>query len=858
MGVVYKAHDTHLDRPIAIKVLPPARLTNAAAKARFVQEARAASALNHPNIVVVHDVAESDGTDFIVMEFAAGDTLDRLIPSRGMPLPRALRIAVQIADALACAHSAGIVHRDLKPSNVIVDRHGLVKVLDFGLAKLRQPGSREEASTVLAGLETGSGTIVGTDSYMSPEQAEGKAVDARSDIFSFGALLYELLSGRRPFRGDSKLAVLAAVIGGQPEPLESVPAELARVVSRCLRKDPDRRFQHMDDVKLALDDLREESDSASIAAPVERPKRHQGVMWIASGVLLLAAASGVWMYSRQPPAASGPPPAVLPLTAYAGSESFPCFSPDGSQVAFVWTGERGDSPDLYVKSITADRPLRLTSDTHTEVSPAWSPDGRYIAFLRQIDSAKVACYLIPPTGGAERKVAEVNGNASSVFRGLAWLPSSRRLLVGVLASASWHFAGLQGLRVISIDSDTQESWTLPEGARGQDVSPSVSPDGRRIAFARVRDFDQSELFVMDVPAPGAKPPLPRRLAVREPGPAEPLWTRDSRELVFTAGFSGQPSFWRAPLDAPGAAEPVHAAGTNVVQPALSAGANRLVYVTSFLARPDIWRLRLRGPGVADGRAELLLASTQMDQNPSWSPDGSRIVFESSRSGSAEIWVAGSDGAAPLQITSLGTRPNSPVWSPDARQIAFRCTAEGVHKVCAAGAAGGAVRQLTRGPAQDRPESWSPDGRWIYFTSTRGGRPQTWRVASGGGEPEFVSEGGPGYLSADRKSRFRVDPATYWLTAEPVTGGQPQNLVGPLHMMGTWAPSASGVYYIPRSPGPRYALMFHDFRTRRTFQVLELTAAPGWGMAVSPDERNLLFTMTGPGSGSDLMLVENFR
>ncbi len=249
MGVVYKARDTRLDRFVALKVLPPEKVSDPDRKRRFIQEAKAASALNHPSIITIYGIDHAEDVDYIAMEYVAGKTLDDLIPRKGMRLSLALKYALQIADALARAHGAGIIHRDLKPSNVMVDEHGLVKVLDFGLAKLTEV-SGPEAETVLA--RTAEGTILGTAAYMSPEQAEGKSVDARSDIFSFGAVFYELLSGRQPFTRDSIVGTLAAIIRDEPAPLE-VPAELVAIVARCLRKAPAMRYQTMTEVHAALE-----------------------------------------------------------------------------------------------------------------------------------------------------------------------------------------------------------------------------------------------------------------------------------------------------------------------------------------------------------------------------------------------------------------------------------------------------------------------------------------------------------------------------------------------------------------------------------------------------------------------------
>ncbi len=277
MGVVYKARDTRLDRFVAIKVLPAEKVADPERKQRFVQEAKAASSLNHPNIITIYDIGQAEGVDFISMECVDGKTLDRLIPRRGMRLNEALKYAVQIADALARAHSAGIVHRDLKPGNIMVNEHGLVKVLDFGLAKLTEstPAGDNESTRTLRPT-TEEGKIVGTVSYMSPEQAEGKKVDARSDIFSFGAVLYEMVTGGQAFHGDTKASTLAAILKDTPRPasqlVDGLPKEVERLISRCLRKEVNQRSQHMDDVKLALQELKEESDSGVLgAAAVAKP-----------------------------------------------------------------------------------------------------------------------------------------------------------------------------------------------------------------------------------------------------------------------------------------------------------------------------------------------------------------------------------------------------------------------------------------------------------------------------------------------------------------------------------------------------------------------------------------------------------
>ncbi len=318
-----------------------------------MREARAASALNHPNIVTIYDVGFENGIDYLAMEYVAGKTLDQIIPASGMRLNELLRCAAQVADALAKAHHAGIVHRDLKPSNVMVSSDGVAKVLDFGLAKIATPAPAEGDTQTMKAL-TGAGAILGTTFYMSPEQAEAKPVDSRSDIFSFGIVLYEMATGKRPFTGGSQIAVLSSILREDPQaPVEvrgEIPAELSRTISRCLRKDPARRFQHMADLKVSLEELKEESESGkhpaarSIAKDGSESGASQGshrLAWIFGAVAVVAVAVAgiaIWLKGSgaplEPVVISNP----IPLTSSAGNVSDPSLSPDGNQVAYrlVW------------------------------------------------------------------------------------------------------------------------------------------------------------------------------------------------------------------------------------------------------------------------------------------------------------------------------------------------------------------------------------------------------------------------------------------------------------------------------------------------------------------------------------------
>jgi eukaryotic-like serine/threonine-protein kinase len=343
MGVVYRAVDERLNRPAAIKILASDATTGFEGKMRFDREARAASALNHPNIVTVYDIDSVDGMDFIVMEYIEGQTLDAAIGNRPLPVRQALAYATQIADALACAHAAGIVHRDLKPANVIVGTGGTIKILNFGVAKLAEPegGADHDTAPTMAAARTEVGTIVGTSGYMSPEQIQGQTVDHRSDVFAFGAVLYEILTGRKAFPGENRVSVLSAVLEREPEPLAAssagVPQEFQRIVSRCLKKDANLRFQHTLDLKLALIDVGVElaREPAGAAAP-DAIRRRTVPAWaliVAAGCVGVALGAAPWWL--RPASAPEPFSTLSRVTSDAGLSGDPALSFDGKTVAYA-------------------------------------------------------------------------------------------------------------------------------------------------------------------------------------------------------------------------------------------------------------------------------------------------------------------------------------------------------------------------------------------------------------------------------------------------------------------------------------------------------------------------------------------
>jgi Tol biopolymer transport system component/predicted Ser/Thr protein kinase len=893
MGVVYKAEDARLHRSVALKFLPDEVARDPQALARFQREAQAASALNHPNICTIHEIDYADGITFIAMEFVAGKTLDRLIPRHGLRLNEALKYLVQIADALAAAHKAGIVHRDLKPSNVMMTEQGLVKVLDFGVAKLTESTEPDEdEATRTLKPTTEEGVIVGTVSYMSPEQAEGRKVDARSDIFSFGALLYEMVTGRRAFQGDSQLSTLTAILREEPKPagqvVEGLPRELERIIGRCLRKSPERRFQAVPDLKVALEELKDESDSGTLgAATAPQRRQRRRLAWTAALLTVVGVFGALW-FVRSTVKAPEPTLTAVPLTTYPGFQQEPGFSPDGNQVAFSWDGEKRDNLDIYVKLIdTSGSPLRLTTNPAADYCPSWSPDGRFIAFLRKVSQEKSAVLLIPALGGPERKLAEIfnaDFNASAERRleiqpgglaagqNLTWSPDGNSLVISDRDSRREPFA----LYLLSIETGEKRKLTSPPAQLVGDTSPAFSPDGRTLAFSRRIDYGLGDLYLLAF-SDGLRPTGDaKRITFENRGATSPAWTADGHEIVFSApgglwriaasGFTGR------------TVKPQRLAsfGENVIKPVISRRGQRLAYSHLFF-NSNIWRLAapaLDGsPSVRDAKSlkpvnsvAPFISSTRDDSAPQFAPDSKRIAFISARSGNDEIWVCDSDGSNSVQLTSFrGPAVTTPRWSPDGARVAFDSNAAGEYDIWVVGANGGKPQRMTTDPSNDGNPSWSRDGRWIYFDSARTGKQQVWKIPANGGEAIPVTrDGGFAPLEApDGKFLYYVTSLTETnLWKIPVQGGQATKVLEGLSNYLNLAIVDSGVYFVPsRNTAAGSSLQFLSFATNKVRPVANfekpLDLNSQGGLAASPDGRWILYTQVDQ-AGSELMLVENFR
>ena len=562
MGRVYKARDSRLERLVAIKLLPESRLADADRRARFVQEAKAASALNHPNIVTIHEISEYEGQTFIVMELVEGKPLTELIPRKGMRLTEALRVAVQVADALAAAHAAGIVHRDLKPANVMVDGHGRAKVLDFGLAKLSAApapaATADDATRTMAAAQprTEEGVILGSVPYMSPEQAEGKAVDARSDIFSFGAVLYEMATGQRAFQGESRASTLAAVVEKEPTPpsgvVAAIPAELERLIVRCIRKDVTRRSQNMTDVKLALEELRDESESGKLAAPgpaspasSPRPRRWVWQAAIIGAAALVFAVIGTYRSRHVAGPLSGPE--LVRLSPDDGhTYQGPAISPDGKFVAY--TSDRGGSRQVWLQQVAGGEPIQVTHSDAPVLGARFFPDGTRLVYgTLAPDTNKSTIEVIPVLGGQARVLATTQG---AIYGGIA--PDGRqiayfeaiprhpwaRLMIASIEGGEPHELTQWPRTQPAQSAEHTLAWT--SDSRYLLCVGSTEPDG--VGFGKTWDW-----FALPVDG-GAPKPTGAGKALRAAGLtlAEPMLVYNGR-VLFGGSRGKQENVWEIPF-----------------------------------------------------------------------------------------------------------------------------------------------------------------------------------------------------------------------------------------------------------------------------------------------------------------------
>ena len=680
MGLVYRARDLHLDREVAIKVLPTETVADPERKRRFAQEAKAASALNHPNILHIYDISAQDGVDFIAMEYVKGETLAQRIGRKELPLKQTLKYASQIADALTTAHRAGIIHRDIKPSNLIVSDKGVLKVLDFGLAKLIEPtepnpGSPTESMKADSAPRTEVGTVVGTVAYMSPEQAAGKNVDARSDIFSFGTTLYEMVTGRRPFQGDTKMSTLAAIIHHEPPPPSefagALPPDLEKIIARCLRKDPERRAQHMDDVKLALEELKEESESGKTATAARQPRSAVFRYVAVTAGAVIAGAAAFWFVANYLQREDAAIYQMRPITRDEARSFNPALSPDGKLLVYSSDRAGGNNVDLWVQQVAGGEPMRLTRHPAPESGARFSPDGSQIVFVR----AGEGIYTIPTLGGTERLLVkegprELPGNAPSYSPDGQWIayttgyPGSRELYGLFLVPFS---GGVPRKVPVALDAFCCPLWSL-DGTHLLVVTMEVQTVA---GAARRADW-------VIVPTHGGSP---IRLRVEEHLQRDGFsdfrpaaWVGNPDRLFFSATRSGSTNIWSIEIDPRKGilrGKPSRLTAGTGEFPGSPSLDGRIPFSTGT-GSMTIYSLGLDAlEGKTTGEPQRALQTGASEQFPTVTSDGRKMVFASRKLGTLDIWMKDLATGEESVVVATPEEERRGMISPDGSRLAFQ-------------------------------------------------------------------------------------------------------------------------------------------------------------------------------------------
>ncbi|HXG95124.1 MAG TPA: protein kinase [Blastocatellia bacterium] len=829
MGEVYLAQDLKLGRKIAIKLLPVDLSFDEARLRRFQQEARAASALNHPNIITIHEIGEFEGRHFIATEFIEGRTLRQVLQHKRLSLPRALDIAIQAASALAAAHDAGIVHRDIKPENIMLRPDGLVKILDFGLAQLSNPQSStsDTEALTLDRVVTTPGLLMGTVNYMSPEQARGQRLDTRTDIFSLGVVTYEMIAGRPPFEGETASDLIAAILKVEPpllhDYLPDAPTDLQRVVAKALRKDREERYQTIKDLLVDLRGLKKDlertttpsaaatatangaaistdnrASTATAASGIRTlfsieyltsklKHRKAAAAAIALVVLIAAAVIAIALLRHpgpKPPAAHFQNVNVTRITTMGNAHS-PAISPDGQEVAFLSSDDGHEN--LWIQQVA--------TGSRVQIGPigkgleygglTFSPDGTYLYFVGDGDESDLrpTVYRIPKFGGPVQKViagADSSFSLSSNGRSMAFLRNDSSVNNVIVANADGT-----GERQVASRHEPDFFWA---------VDPS--PDGARVACAGMRrDSKDLGAIVTEIEVnSGAE----KTITVQRWRWIEQVkWLHDESGLIIIAqekeGSDLQLWFISYP---DGEARRITTDLNNYSNLSLTPDSKTLV-ATQVSPVVNLWLV----PDGDASRAERITSGPGRRDGmygAAWTPDG-KIVYSSSASGSVEIWMMEADGSNQRQLTSGSGQTHSLSVSPDGRYILYVADHNGNRGIWRLNIDGSNPKQLTEAGAAPH---CSADGKWVFYQTMEGDKRFTWRVPIDGGQSERLTNLPPDTLGFSPDGKLAVyihsqDQTKKRLAIIPSEGGEPVGFLDlpPSTYRIQWMPDGRSLSYV---------------------------------------------------------------
>ena len=847
MGEVYRARDPRLGREVALKVLSSELSSDRDHLARFDQEARSASALNHPNIVTVYEIGSADSVSYIAMELVEGRTLREHLVEGPIPAKRLLAIASQVADGLAKAHGAGIVHRDLKPENVMVSRDGFVKILDFGLAKLATATPEGLSQARTAAQPTRPGIVMGTVGYMSPEQASGRPLDFRTDQFSLGSILYEMVTGHRAFLKATPVEVMSAIIREEPrsmaETAPDAPIPLRWIVERCLAKDPEDRYASTRDLARELaavrDHLPQITHSGASPIPEEVPglRRGSGGLWGAAG-LAVGLAVGAWLLPAFRKAPLVDPPSIRYLT-YSGHDRSPAASPDGRTVAF--SSDRDGRPRIWLKQLQGGGEAPLT--TGPDDLPRFSPDGSSLLFIRS--QGRPALYRSALVGGEPRKLLDDVVEAD-------WSPDG-----GQIAALSWQGEGpLAILSLVSADGGEPVEIGRMPGRRV--VHPRWSPDGRTVSATEGGTGGANKsFFLVDVAA--------KKVRVLEPQSpsgsfSSMAWTGDHGDFLYMRSetavgavtgsaarvllqnaVSGRT---RSLLWAPSIGDVVDIVGPG-----------RLVFDSRSL-RENLQELPLKDGRIA-GPGRWLTQGSSTDRQPCYSPDGEWILFSSARGDNLDLWMVSTKTGVVRRLTEDAAQDWDPSFTRDGKKILWSSNRSGAFEIWMADADGSGARQVTHDGLDAENPTATPDGRWIVYNQGNGARRGITKIHPDGTGQTLIVPGQPliPELSPDGRFvsyRLSLRPDLYAARVARVEDSASTAFDVPVPVVGSmsnsagrtrWMPDGKSIVYLAQDAGV-WGLYVQDFdaardtsATRRKLTVFDPERATET-FGISPDGSRL--------------------